>query len=158
MKKKNTVKLTESELKKVISESVKNIISELDWKTSDSAAHKANYEYDYDMLMYHFEDFEEAARTFMQTLYKSPQGSKLADTLEWFIVDARKFCERKSKQAASLEQHSDDNFVKAFGKNRREMSDHIYNLYQQHGADNMEDSEWRRQNLSPEENDYYDNE
>lgn len=38
MGKKNTIRLTESELKKVISESVKQIISELDWKTKQWAA------------------------------------------------------------------------------------------------------------------------
>ena len=39
--KKNTVKLSESQLKKVIAESVKNILSELDWKTYVNAGKKA---------------------------------------------------------------------------------------------------------------------
>lgn len=38
MSKKNIIRLTESELKKVITESVKNIISELDWRTYAKAA------------------------------------------------------------------------------------------------------------------------
>lgn len=38
MNKKNTIRLTESELKRVISESVKQVISELDWKTKQWAA------------------------------------------------------------------------------------------------------------------------
>ena len=38
MSKKNTIRLTESDLKRVISESVKNIISELDWRTYANAA------------------------------------------------------------------------------------------------------------------------
>lgn len=38
--KKNVVKLTESELKQIITESVKKIISELDWKTYQNAAKK----------------------------------------------------------------------------------------------------------------------
>lgn len=37
---KRTVRLTESELKNIITESVKNIISELDWRTYASAAEK----------------------------------------------------------------------------------------------------------------------
>lgn len=37
---KNIVKLTESELKQIITESVKKIISELDWKTYQNAAKK----------------------------------------------------------------------------------------------------------------------
>lgn len=38
--KKKTVRLTESQLKRVISESVKQVISELDWKTYRNAAEK----------------------------------------------------------------------------------------------------------------------
>lgn len=38
--KKNIVKLTESELKRVIFESVKQVISELDWKTDRNGAEK----------------------------------------------------------------------------------------------------------------------
>ena len=153
----NTIRLTEPELKTVISESIKSIISEIDWKTADSASHKANYEYDYDMLMYNYWEFEESAREFMKTLYKSPKGSGFAEELEMFLIDVKKFCERKSRQADSLSQHSDDKFKKTFGKTRREMDNHIYDLYQQNGSDNMEDGEWRRENLSPEENDFYDN-
>ena len=37
---KNIIRLTESDLKRVISESVKQIISELDWKTYQNAANK----------------------------------------------------------------------------------------------------------------------
>lgn len=154
---KSTIRLTESEFKKVVSETIKGIISEIDWKTVDSASHKANYEYDYDTLMYRYEEFEEAAREFMKALYKSPKGSGFAEELETFLIDVRNFCERKSRQADSLSQHSDDKFMNTFGKTRREMDDHIYDLYMQHGSDNMEDREWRRENLSPEENDYYDN-
>jgi hypothetical protein len=40
---KNTIRLTESELKSVISESVKQVISELDWKTYANAAKKAHH-------------------------------------------------------------------------------------------------------------------
>lgn len=40
---KRTVRLTESELKNIITESVKNIISELDWKTYANAAKKAQH-------------------------------------------------------------------------------------------------------------------
>lgn len=39
--KKNTVKLNESQLKKIIAESVKNVLSELDWKTYANARDKA---------------------------------------------------------------------------------------------------------------------
>ena len=40
MSKKNVIRLTESQLREMISESVKNIISELDWKTYRNAAEK----------------------------------------------------------------------------------------------------------------------
>jgi hypothetical protein len=39
---KRTIKLTESELKSIITESVKNIISELDWKTFQNAGNKSH--------------------------------------------------------------------------------------------------------------------
>lgn len=38
---KQRIRLTESKLRNVIAESVKKIISELDWKTYDSAMRKA---------------------------------------------------------------------------------------------------------------------
>lgn len=41
--KKNIVKLTESELKQIITESVKKIISEMDWKTYANAARKSSF-------------------------------------------------------------------------------------------------------------------
>lgn len=50
---KRTVRLTESELKSIITESVKNIISELDWRTYANAEEKQrtqdrlNHHYDY---------------------------------------------------------------------------------------------------------------
>ena len=47
MNRKNTIRLTESELKRVITESVKNIISELDWKTYANAHKKAIDNRDY---------------------------------------------------------------------------------------------------------------
>lgn len=40
MNKKYTIRLTESELKQIISESVKGILSELDWQTYNNAARK----------------------------------------------------------------------------------------------------------------------
>lgn len=39
---KKTIKLTESDLHNIIKESVNNILSELDWRTYDSAAQKAD--------------------------------------------------------------------------------------------------------------------
>lgn len=48
MNKKNTIRLTESELKNIITESVKNVISELDYKTYANAAIKARRKHDFD--------------------------------------------------------------------------------------------------------------
>lgn len=39
---KRTIRLTESDLRHIISESVRDYLTELDWKTYDSAANKAN--------------------------------------------------------------------------------------------------------------------
>ena len=36
------IRLTESKLKRIVEESVKNILSELDWRTYDAAARRAN--------------------------------------------------------------------------------------------------------------------
>ena len=56
MNKKNTIRLTESELKNIIAESVKNVISELDWKTYANAAKKA-----YNKGEDRYRDFQKAA-------------------------------------------------------------------------------------------------
>lgn len=56
MNKKNIIRLTESDLKRVIAESVKNIISELDWKTYANAAKKA-----YNKGEDRYRDFQKAA-------------------------------------------------------------------------------------------------
>lgn len=154
---KEVIQLTEKEFKKLVNESIKTIISEIHWKAADNAVHKANYEYDYDVLKYRFDDFNESAREFMKVLYKSPRGSEFAKELELFLIDVEKFCLRKFKQSDTLTQQSDDKFKRTFGKTRQEMDNHIYDLYQQHGWENMEDDEWRKENLSSEENDYYDN-
>lgn len=37
------IKLTESQLKQIVNESVKNVLSELDWRTYQTAANKANH-------------------------------------------------------------------------------------------------------------------
>lgn len=155
--KKETIQLTEVEFKKLVSESVKEIISEIDWKTAYNASHKSNNEYDYDVLKYRFDDFNESAREFMKVLYKSPRGSEFAKELAMFLIDVEKFCIRKHKQADTLSHQSDDKFKQTFGKTRREMDNHINGLYNQHGWENMEDDDWRRENLSPEEIDYYEN-
>ena len=147
----------EQQINKLITETVNKILNESDWRTADNTTHKANYVYDYDMLADNFDDFEESARNLMQTLYKSPKGIDLAKQLELFLIDAGKFCKRKTKQAASLDQHAKDSFKKKFGKTKAEMDTHIIDLYHKHGSDNMDDDDWRNNNLSPEENEYYNN-
>lgn len=37
------IKLTESQLKQIVNESVRNVLSELDWRTYQTAANKANH-------------------------------------------------------------------------------------------------------------------
>lgn len=37
------IKLTESQLKQIVNESVKNVLSELDWRTYQTATNKANH-------------------------------------------------------------------------------------------------------------------
>lgn len=51
MAKKQVIRLTEGDLHKIIKESVKNIISELDWKTYQNARRKANEKGEYDRAM-----------------------------------------------------------------------------------------------------------
>ena len=41
------IKLSESELKQIIAESVKNVVSGLDWKTLDNAARKRYNQWQY---------------------------------------------------------------------------------------------------------------
>lgn len=153
----NKVRLTESQLKNIIKESVKTVLKESDWRTAADAAHKANYTYSYDMAMNRFEDFKKAARKLMAILYKSPEASKIARQLEYILIDAEKFCSRKEKQAENLDNLAKDSFNKRFGgRSQADMERHIDDLYDEHGWENMEDADWRKANLSPEDNEFYD--
>jgi hypothetical protein len=144
-------------LDKIVSESLRRTLTELDWKTTDNATDNANYKYQYDMAMYKFDDFKEASEALIQLISNSPQGKQIADRLKMVMADAEKFCMRKEKQAGTLDKYAADNFQNKFGMSRKDMEQRIYDLYDEHGWENVEDDEWRQQNLSPEEIDCFEN-
>lgn len=82
---KRTVRLTESELKNIITESVKNIISELDWKTYMNAGKKRlaqrgeneKYANGFDLL-------NQAEKSFNRDYGSNIEYDKNFDRREWF--------------------------------------------------------------------------
>lgn len=80
---KQTIRLTESQLNKIIKESVKNILTELDWRTAKAAAKAAgdksfysDNEYDSERRMKQSNKFHEYARKKYNTQYGLPADLK----------------------------------------------------------------------------------
>ena len=120
---KNKVKISEFALRNVISESVRNILSELDWKISNSATNKCNKRYGPDSklgeafewlshLEHYLIDFKHDKET-----NKFDFDSKLAEnkTIKKFlsyIEEMRSYLWRKEAQYYQLADLNDENFKK----------------------------------------------
>lgn len=139
----NRVKLTESQLHRVIKESVKRMLSEVDWKKLDSAVGKSEYLNsgvdsvldavsvidDYlshfilnNKVEYNSEDI--GATGFSGAYNPKHQAVKLRNDLDRI----RKFIIRKEGQSNNLLNHLDSKFKSEHdGLNQNEYSDSIYN-------------------------------
>ena len=96
---KRTVRLTESELKSITTESVKNIISELDWKTKVYAANKAH---------------KQARDKIYITGEYGPQDGRYYKRGRF--VNGKEETERRLKQANSLSKYANECIKQEFGK------------------------------------------
>ena len=161
----NTITFSEKELKHIISESVKNILSEIDWKQAHEIDNYGDFTSEY--LNASFNDFKKAAYDLQETLigryYGSnthmtdTQGHKMSWKITKLIEELQQYVDRKIKQSKSLNNHAEDKFNKVFGKSQDEVDKDLFKMRDKHGERTMEDPEWRKQNMTPDENDYYEN-
>lgn len=169
---KKSLKLSESQLKKLISESVKNILSEISWTTAREASAKS--ENRVDLLDYAWYDFETAAEVLINSLngidergyymdYTDPQpdntqGPKLAKELENLTDKLRDYYERKKHQSQNLQKHADTKFSNTFnGRNFNQVADDIAKVrdeYDDSGEYNWE--KYRQKHLTPNEIEFDD--
>lgn len=98
------IKLTESQLKQIVNESVKNVLSELDWRTYQTAANKANH------LSDKAEDeYEEQRRNIQRRKFQDKAGEMFSKQygLENFDVNnSLPQSERKQPSQGELKQAS----------------------------------------------------
>ena len=68
----------------------------------------------------------------------------------------KSFVERKYEQTDSFERGIEDRYGERFGGNDREMGDKFTKYAYKHGWDSVDNGEWRKNNLTSQEQDYYD--
>jgi len=121
---KKIVKITENDIKHMVKESVKKIINEIDWKTSDSAVGKAEYFDDSDRVL----DSIQIIRDYLNNFVYNENGSinsELVGQTEWegnsfpksqaqkllyYLSKIEDFTNRKAKQLGNLTDLNDKNF------------------------------------------------
>ena len=149
-------------LNKLINESVNNILSELDLRTVDDAYNTA---YDNWGEYADFERFlsncSEIIETFDRLYGNEPssEGYKLGQELEDLALRISNFGKRKSEQVDNIEKKRDTRYVKEFGKNYRDMTDEIDDIYAQHSDDEdvMADTpEWKDKYMTPRQRRFND--
>lgn len=167
---KKCLKLSEYQFKKLIGESVKNILSEISWSTAREASAKS--ENRVDLLDYAWYDFETAAETLIKSLngidergyytdYSDPQpgnmqGPKLAKELENLTDKLRDYYERKKYQSQNLQKHADTKFSNTFnGRNFNQVADDIEDVREKYwDSDERSWDSYREKHLTPDEIDF----
>lgn len=165
--KNNKIKLSESDLHRIIKESVKNILSEVDWNVAADASKASNDIYD--ILEDAWAGFEDASNLLISALngiddrgyrvdnsHSLPsysQGAKLSQELSSLKEKIYSYINRKHKQSNNLNQMSDNKFKDAFNnKTYDEVENDIDNKFNDYLDSN--ESNWnsyRNKNLSPDE-------
>jgi len=146
---KKLIRLTESDLHRIIKESAKKVISEISWQKSDSAVGKSEY---FDWSSDVIKDIKEI-RDYLEnyasndddwfnsqevgsTSWKgSSTGSGQAKKMLSYLGMIENFVLRKQKQANNLAYLNDDNFKKHHnGMSKREFEDTIPDNYEDDDA------------------------
>lgn len=167
---KNTLRLTESKLKNIINESVKKAINEINLDTSIRAEEAS--EYWSQQLKYEFKEFKDAASGMYEILINreyphehfnkekwitsQTQGDKLASELDNVVRKIESFVNRKEKQYYDFAANTDDKYKERFGATDTEMGRRMDTYAEKYGWDTLDEPEWRKENLTPQENDYWD--
>lgn len=168
MKMKRNYRITESKLRNIILESVRKTINEIDLETAEKARNAS--EYWAGLLEDAYDEWENATETLCKTLqnryghglrdYDDPnpntQGTKLSYELTNLQNKIKSFVERKRKQHTSFDYGVDDKFIERFGATDNDMTHKLGGYAKEHGWESMDNAEWRKDNLTPIENDYYD--
>jgi hypothetical protein len=170
MKMKRNDRITESKLRNIILESVRKTINEIDLETSIRAEDAS--EYWSGQLRSEFDNFKNAACDLYEVLINrqyphenfnkekwvtsNTQGDRLAWEVMKIVDKVENFVERKEKQYTRFAQNSDEKYVERFGANDKEMSDSFDPYVDKYGWDTMDDPEWRKENLTPQQQDYWD--
>ena len=169
---KKCLKLSESQFKKLIGESVKSILSEISWATAKDASEKS--ENRVDLLDYAWYDFETASELLIKALngiddrgyyndYSDPQpsntqGPKLAKDLENLTDRLRDYYNRKKQQSQNLQKHADTKFSNTFnGRNFNQVADDIEDAREKYwDSDERSWDSYREKHLTPDEIDFDD--
>ena len=113
MRKKNKIRLNESQLHNIISESVKQVLSELDWKTAVNAARKATGKIPYYAVNHALNDLSNDELDFGYRRFKYFDSPRKYNSkyLPRAAKSTRRFPERdefvrRLKQADNLNQHA----------------------------------------------------
>lgn len=154
MNKKNTIRLTESDFKRVISESVNKALRESSWQTASKAYNKSR-EFSHEFIMKAYDKFEIVTNELINFLDNGVQGQELKVELKSLMSKIKRYCERKYKQDGNLHNHAIDSFEKHFGASHDVMKAHMDALDDKYG-DDFHDASWRRDNLSDKERELYD--
>lgn len=149
-------------LNKLINESVNSVLNELDLRTVDDAYNKAyNNERDYYRLEHFLNDCYDIIEIFDRLYSNEPssEGYKLGKELENLATRISNFGNRKGWQMDNIDKKRDARYVKEFGKNYRDMTDEIDDIYAQHSDDKevMADTpEWKDKYMTPRQRRFND--
>ena len=119
MRKKNTIRLNESQLHNMISESVKQVLSELDWKTAVNAANKSRKNLQRYALNHAFNDVD-PYNDYYRVADMRPQDFYVKRTKPHnysnvkFVPEREEFI-RRMKQADNLAKHANRHIRDYFG-------------------------------------------
>ena len=166
-----TIKITQSQLRNTISESVKKVLSEISWGTAADAVDKSDNRVDMlDGAMY---DFEEACNKMQQALKgeayehwygddeqpENTQGPILAQKIENLFSEVQTYVQRKKKQLVSLKGHEKDKFNQAFGgRTADQVANDIGDTWDKHFDDEnyVPWEKYRQTALTKDEQDFND--
>ena len=119
MRKKNTIRLNESQLHNMISESVKQVLSEVDWKTAVNAANKSRKNLQRYALNHAFndvdpyDDYYRVADMRPQDYYVKRRKPSNYSSVKF--VPEREELIRRMKQAHNLAKHANRHIRDYFG-------------------------------------------
>jgi hypothetical protein len=166
----NIMKLTEQDLKYIISEATKRLVNEVSWGIAHDSVKKS--ENRADMLKDAFYDFEEACSKIKQALKgeayeywykddvqpKNTQGPILAKKIDNLENEVYQYIQRKKKQFNSLTDHEQTKFHSAFGgRTPDEVSNDIEKKWDDYFEDDGKSMSWEeysKQNLTKDEQDF----